>query len=103
QYMQGEQWWLTEEEILQKEALAKHEDTNLKELLLDVYNFDTAHTKKMTSTAILRDLSQKTTRQNQIKLGIVLKDLSVAKPTQRSRDYMMPLLRDVCPNRFPDS
>lgn len=103
QYMQGEQWWLTEEEeVLQKEVLAKHEDTNLKELLLDVYNFDTAHTKKMTSTAILRDLSQKTTRQNQIKLGIVLKNLSVEKTTPRSRDYMMPLLRDVFPNRFPD-
>ncbi|GFO73417.1 hypothetical protein BJAS_P4209 [Bathymodiolus japonicus methanotrophic gill symbiont] len=104
QYMQGEQWWLTEEEeVLQKEVLSKHEDTNLKELLLDVYNFDTSHTKKMTSTEVLRDLSQKTTRQNQIKLGIVLKDLSVEKSTPRSRDYMMPLLRDVYPNRFPDS
>ena len=93
EYKRGEQWWLTqEEEEIQKEALSHHEDTTIEDSLLDIFNFDTPKTKRMTGVEVLRAISQPNNQSIKTKVGIALKSLGVEK---LRREYLMPRLRSM--------
>ncbi|GFO72860.1 putative DNA primase/helicase [Bathymodiolus japonicus methanotrophic gill symbiont] len=96
-YINGEQWWLTdEEEKIQNNSLQKHEDNTIEESLLDLFNFESSREVRMTTSEVLYKLSLKDTHTNKIKIGKSLKKLSVKKV---KRQYLMPPIRDVY-NKF---
>ena len=92
EYKRGEQWWLTpEEEELQKEVLAEHEHSTLKELLLDTFIFDQENRpEQMTGTEILELCGLKANRSTQTKLGDALKSLEIERLNLSTRKYRMP-------------
>ena len=96
EYKRGEQWWLTpEEEKLQKEVLAEHEHSTLKELLLDMFLFDQdTRPDQMTVTEILETCGLNSNRPNQTRLGVSLKQLGVTKLNRSTRKYLMPKTRN---------
>lgn len=96
EYKSGEQWWLTpEEEKLQKEVLAEHEHSTLKELLLDTFLFDQdTRPEQMTGKDILETCGLNFNRPNQTKLGDSLKQLGVTKLNRSTRKYLMPKIRN---------
>jgi putative DNA primase/helicase len=95
EYKRGEQWWLTpEEEEQQKEVLAEHEHSTLKELLLDTFIFEQeTRPEQMTGKEILEECGLNQNHSNQTKLGNALKLLSVKKLSYQKRKYLMPKTR----------
>ena len=97
EYKRGEQWWLTpEEEERQKEVLAEHEHSTLKELLLDTFIFEKeTRPEQMTGKEILEECGLTSNNSTQSKLGGTLKLLSVTKLNTSTRKYLMPNIRNA--------
>lgn len=95
EYTHGVPWWLTsKEEVLRTEILGHPDNRSLKDIVLEVFDFEDASSSrvmKMTSTEILNELPDCiiTNRANQIALKQVLKGLGVL---HKRRDYYMPPL-----------
>ena len=97
EYKRGEQWWLTpEEEERQKEVLAEHEHSTLKELLLDTFVFDQENRpEQMTAKEILEECGLTSNNSTQSKLGGTLKSLKIERLNLSTRKYRMPKTRRV--------
>ena len=95
EYKRGEQWWLTpEEEERQKEVLAEHEYSTLKELLQDTFLFEEeSRPERMTGKEILEECGLNSNNSTQSKLGKTLKSLGVGMLNHTIRKYRMPKIR----------